>query len=111
MAKSFDVLRAKMSPERLRRNEDSAEEMLKDLALQELRQAANLTQEQVADLLEIKQASVSKLEKQGDMYLSTLQRYVQALGGELKIVASFRGREIVLSRFASSSRSDEGQKR
>jgi transcriptional regulator with XRE-family HTH domain len=100
-----------MSPERRRQNEDAAEEMLKDLALQELRRAANLTQEQVADLLRIKQASVSKLEKQGDMYLSTLQRYVRALGGELKVVASFPGREIVLNRFGPPPRSDQGQKR
>lgn len=99
MAKDYKLLRDKMSPERRANNEAVAREMLQELVLQELREAANLTQEQVAALLQIKQASVSKIERQGDMYLSTLQRYVVALGGKLRLVALFPGKEVVLSQF------------
>ena len=44
-----------------------------------------VTQEQIARILEMKQASISKLEGQSDMYISTLSRYVTALGGHLKL--------------------------
>ena len=40
------------------------------------------------------QASVSKLERRDDMYIGTLQAYVQALGGELKLIASFPDADI-----------------
>jgi hypothetical protein len=62
-----------------------------------LRKARDLTQQEVARRLEIGQGQVSRLEKQSDMYLSTLAGYVAALGGELKLVAVFEGREIPLS--------------
>jgi predicted XRE-type DNA-binding protein len=99
MAKSFNVLRAQMSPERRARNAEKAQEMLKELALQELRQALNLTQTQVAELMQMNQAAVSKMERQGDMYISTLQRFVTALGGSLQLVARFPDREVVLNQF------------
>lgn len=106
MARPFKELREKMSPERRAKNEAAAREMLEELALQELREAANLTQEQVAALLQIKQASVSKIERQEDMYLSTLQRYVLALGGKLKLVASFPGKEVVINQFDAQEPKD-----
>jgi signal transduction histidine kinase len=48
-----------------------------------------MTQEQLAQTLEMAQGDVSKLEHRTDLYLSTLRRYIEAMGGELKIVASF----------------------
>lgn len=90
MAKSFQNLKKKMSPERRRRVKKDAERRLKQAyALQELRKALDLTQEQVGLLLEMNQSAVSRLESQDDMYVSTLYRFVHALGGKLKIVASF----------------------
>ena len=99
MAKSFNILRAKMSPERRARMAQRTQEMLEEMALQDLRQALDLTQTQVAELLQMKQAAVSKMEHQGDMYISTLQKFVTALGGNLQLVARFPDREVVLNQF------------
>ena len=99
MAKSFNILREKMSPERRAKNEARAREMLAEIALQELRQSLNLTQEQVAEIMQLNQAAVSKMERQSDMYISTLQKLVAALGGKLKLVASFPDREVVFGQF------------
>jgi hypothetical protein len=54
--------------------------------LRELRQVAGKAQAEVASALKIKQPSVSKIEQQTDMYLSTLRGYVQAIGGELDVI-------------------------
>ncbi len=53
--------------------------------LRELRQAVGKAQGDVATALNIKQPSVSKIEKQADMYLSTLRGYVEAIGGKLEL--------------------------
>jgi DNA-binding XRE family transcriptional regulator len=53
--------------------------------LRELRQIAGKAQEDIASALNIKQPSVSKIEKQADMYLSTLRSYVEAIGGKLEL--------------------------
>src|SRR5690606_14671558 len=53
--------------------------------LRELRQIVGKAQEEVANALNIKQPSVSKIEKQADMYLSTLRSYVEAVGGKLEL--------------------------
>lgn len=89
MAKKFRDLIAHWSPEEIARIEAEAADMLRDMRLQELRQARRLTQQEMALALETSQASVSKLERRTDMYLSTLRRYVQAMGGELEIIARF----------------------
>ena len=101
MAKSFQTLRTKMSPERRARNQQQTQALMEEIALQELRQALNLTQEQVAKILRMNQAAVSKMEHQSDMYISTLQKLVSAMGGQLKLVASFPEREVVLNQFQS----------
>ena len=51
--------------------------------------ARDLPQEQIARNLKIKQASVSKKETQTDMYISTMRKYIMAMGGELEIIAKF----------------------
>jgi hypothetical protein len=60
--------------------------------LQELRQVAGKAQADIAATLKIKQPSVSKIEKQTDLYLSTLRNYVEALGGELELVVRLPSR-------------------
>ncbi len=99
MAKSFKNLREKMSPERREKNQSEARKMIAEIALRELRQSLNLTQEEIARVLDMKQASVSKLENQEDMYISTLSRFIAALGGRLKLVASFPDKEVVIDQF------------
>ena len=63
--------------------------MARDLSLAELRRARVMTQDQLAADLQINQASIAKLERRTDMRLSTLRRFVEAMGGELDVVARF----------------------
>lgn len=101
MAKSFNKLLDKMSPQRRKRIEKRARNALTEINLRELRQAFALTQEQLADTLKINQAAISKMENQSDMYLSTLRRILEAMGARLRIVAEFPGGdEIVINQFA-----------
>jgi len=61
-------------------------------SLQELRKVAGKAQADIAATLKIKQPSVSKIERQTDMYLSTLRSYVEAIGGELDVVVRLPSR-------------------
>ena len=61
-------------------------------SLSELRRAAGKAQAEIASTLKIKQPSVSKIEKQADMYLSTLRSYVEAIGGELDLIVRLPSR-------------------
>ena len=89
MAKPFRSLRDKMSPEAQAAAEQKTQALLEGLPLQELRQARQLSQEQLATILQVKQASISKLERRTDMYISTLRQFIEAMGGELEILAKF----------------------
>lgn len=55
-------------------------------SLKELRKISEVSQARLAELLEISQPAVSKIERQTDMYLSTLRSYVEAVGGELDVI-------------------------
>jgi len=90
MAKKWETLRAKMTPERREANRLAAEEMVEAMPLEELRTARNITQTHLASLLRITQASVSKMEKRTDMYVSTLRSFVQAMGASWRSGRSFR---------------------
>jgi transcriptional regulator with XRE-family HTH domain len=81
-------------PKRRRERIDARYRALKDEveSLKELRQAAGKAQADIAATLKIKQPSVSKIEKQTDMYLSTLRSYVEAIGGELDVVVRLPSR-------------------
>lgn len=59
------------------------------ITLQNLRKARELTQERMAEILHVRQENISRLEKRTDMMLSTLRGYVQAMGGDLKLVVEF----------------------
>jgi transcriptional regulator with XRE-family HTH domain len=100
MAENFNTLLTRMDPERRERVEKRVAEEMERMVLQELRQARHLTQEQIASALGIKQAGVSRIESQTDMYISTLRRFVEAMGGELQIVATFPDGEVAISQFA-----------
>jgi len=65
--------------------------------LRAIRAQLGKTQAEIADALGSSQSRVSDLERQGDHRLSTLRRYVEALGGELSLVARFGKRSIRLS--------------
>ena len=91
MARNFRELEEKMSPESKARAEAKAREMMAEMLLAELRKFRGLTQEELATALGITQPSLSKLENQDDMRVSTLRDIVQALGGELDLLARFPG--------------------
>jgi transcriptional regulator with XRE-family HTH domain len=99
MAKSFNTLKMKMSPESLERATKKAQDMLSAMPLQELRKARVLSQEQLARALHLRQPSISKLEKRTDMYISTLRSFIKAMGGELEIVARFPEGSVRINQF------------
>jgi len=99
MARDFSELRKQMSPERRQRNEERAAAMLLAMDLVELRGALDLTQEEVASRLAISQSNVSRLERRRDMLVSTLREVVQALGGELHLVAEFPDGSVEIKQF------------
>lgn len=59
-----------------------------ELTLRELRQKMDITQEVMAERLEVRQDNVSRLERRGDMKVSTLQEFVEALGGQLNVTVT-----------------------
>lgn len=89
MAKKFSVLRDRMSPAARSRAKSRAKEMLAEMPLHELRLARGLSQQQLADLLHVQQPAIAKLERRTDMYVSTLRQHIEAMGGELDVVARF----------------------
>jgi hypothetical protein len=100
MARKFEELRAKMLPDRRRQNKVETAKKLLDLTLQELRQnVASLNQEELAEILQVTQGYVSRLERQDDMLLSRLYAYVQALGGDVEIRARFPDQEVRITQF------------
>ena len=108
MARKFSELTKDMPKERLARIEKLKQDMHReDVAyrrLQEIRQALALTQVELAKLMKVNQAAVSKLEAQDDMYVSTLRRIISALGGELHIRARFPdGIEFEITQFSVAS--------
>src|SRR5258708_5846621 len=74
-------------------------ELLGELLLRELRQMAAKSQQQLVAALGIKQPSLSKLENQDDMQISTLRRIVHALGGKLEVIATFPKGTVKLDQF------------
>ena len=74
----------------------AAELVAKEMSLRDLRKALKQTQVRVARELGIKQENVSRIEKRADLLISTLNGYVEAMGGRLRLVAEFPDRPPVL---------------
>jgi predicted transcriptional regulator len=89
MAKKFSELRKKMTPASQERAKAKTKVMLGEMALDELREARRLTQEQLAERLHVKQPAIAKIERRADMYLSTLRGVIKAMGGDMEILAVF----------------------
>jgi len=99
MSKPFNTLRNKMSPAAQKAAAAKTKRILKEMPLQELRQAHQMSQERMAELLHTKQANVSRIERRTDMYISTLRSYIEAMGGQLDIVARFPNGEVHINQF------------
>ena len=89
MARKYSELREQMDPARRARVEAKVQAAIADMPLSELRRARDLSQTRLAEILETSQSEVSKIERRTDLYLSTLRSYIEAMGGELEIVARF----------------------
>jgi DNA-binding XRE family transcriptional regulator len=94
--KKFRDLYNEMPPKAREEVERRVNESLREMPLNELRTARQLTQQQLAQTLKMSQAAVSQLEQRTDMYLSTLQNFVQAMGGHLELHAVFPDGEVAL---------------
>jgi transcriptional regulator with XRE-family HTH domain len=100
MARNYKELQAKMDPAIRIDNGQRVRDELQRMALNELRNAKRLTQADMAEMLDVPQSSISRIEQRADMYLSTLRNYVQAMGGVLQIQAVFPdGGTVAISRF------------
>ena len=101
MGRNLNQIIADLPADRQARIDARYREMKDEVeGLRELRQVAGKAQADIATALNIKQPSVSKIEKQADMYLSTLRNYVHAIGGELELVVRLPSRQAIrLQRF------------
>lgn len=98
IAQKFSTLRARISPDVQARAATHTEAMLVEMGLQELRKSRQMAQVELANVLNIEQAAVSKTESRPDMYVSTLREYIRAMGGDLQLVAEFPDAKIKLNR-------------
>jgi DNA-binding XRE family transcriptional regulator len=93
----FSELEGKMRPEARAEAQRRAQQLLNEMPLHELRAARQLTQQQLARTLDMSQAAVSQLEQRTDMYLSTLENFVEAMGGHLEMYAVFPDGKVKLN--------------
>lgn len=109
MPKKFSDLRAKMAPEAQARVKARVRGALAEMPLQELRRARELAQQAVGEVLGMSQPEVSKLEQRSDALISTVRRYVEAMGGELEIVARFPEGAVRITQFQDIGRSRDAE--
>jgi len=103
-ARNFEELRGKMSPERRAKNEAETERMIREMPLDELRAARELTQEHLARIFKVSQGSISRLERRTDMYVSTLGKFIEAMGGKLEIRAVFPTGSVRITQFEDKTK-------
>ena len=96
-AKPYRELREKyFTPEERAANDAEARKLVLEVTLQELRKGlADLTQEELAEFLEVSQAQISKYEKGGDVLVGKLRSIVEAMGGQLRVQARLKNRDWV----------------
>jgi DNA-binding XRE family transcriptional regulator len=99
MARNVDDIINKLTPAQRKKVDARAAQLIaEEMTLRDLRRARKLTQQKIAKSLHIGQEGVSKLEKRSDLLISTLRDYVEAMGGNLSLIAEFPDRDpVVLS--------------
>src|SRR5207245_3608132 len=85
MAHKYAELRAKLSPKGKKISQELYAQHVEEMALNELREALDLTQEQLAELMKVSEVAVSRMERRPDLYVSTLRRVIKSMGGELEV--------------------------
>ena len=99
---SFSTLRSRMSPDAQERARVKSAALEAEMGLAGVRRAMQLSQEELAAALNISQGSVAKMEKRTDMYIGTLRRFIQAMGGELEVIARFPDHQVKIDQFSQS---------
>ena len=99
----FSRLTEKLPPGSRARIEARKGELRASMLLHELRQARAMTQKAVGEALDVQQPAVAKLERRTDMYVSNLRSYIEAVGGNLDIVARFPHGSVVITNFSDVS--------
>ena len=96
MARNVNDIIEKLSTAQRKKVEARAAQLTaEEMTLREIRKARKLTQQKIAKSLRIGQEGVSRIEKRSDLLISTLRGYVEAMGGQLSLLAEFPGREPV----------------
>ncbi len=110
-AKPFDDLRRQIDADPVARAEvEEMKRAMRDVsALARLREAREKTQAALAGALGVSQSNVSRIERQDDLYLSTLREYVEALGGRLQLAAVFPDQTILLTGVGEEAGTEEQQ--
>ena len=103
----FSELTKEFTPERRRCIDEMKRKLLAEMPLHELRRARELTQRDLAKMLKVNQPAVSKLEQRADVYVSSLQSYIEAVGGKLKIVAEFPEGDVAITNFSDMGEVDQ----
>ncbi|MBE9216763.1 XRE family transcriptional regulator [Plectonema cf. radiosum LEGE 06105] len=103
---SFSNLKKDLSPTRIAKITTKTAQLKQEMALNELRQALKISQAELAEKLQVKQPAISRLEKRTDMYVSHLRQVIQAMGGELEIVARFNNGEVKINNFSEFNHTD-----
>lgn len=106
MPSKFSELTKDFSQERRTRIDAKKAILHEEMNLAEIRQALSLTQSTLAETLDVGQAEISKIENRADMFVSTLRKFVNAMGGELEIRAVFPDHAVTIKNFSSL---EEGQ--
>ncbi len=100
--KPFSELTESFTPQRRQHIEAIKRDLLAEMPLHELRRARELTQQDIANVLQVSQPAVAKLEQRTDIYVSSLRSYIEAAGGRLRIVAEFPEGEVAISNFCQA---------
>ena len=90
-----DIIERLSAAQRKKVEARAAQLTAEEMTLREIRKARKLTQQKIAKSLRIGQEGVSRIEKRSDLLISTLRGYVEAMGGQLSLLAEFPGREPV----------------
>jgi DNA-binding XRE family transcriptional regulator len=100
MAKSLNELRKKMKPEVQAAARAKAVGIVAEMSLAETRKSRGVNQTELASRLDIAQPNISQIESRPDALLSTLNQYIEALGGKLEIHAKFPdGQDVEITQF------------
>jgi len=97
--RNLDEIKSMLSPDVVERAERRAQAMLYAMELNDLRRARRITQEELAERLGTRQSNVSKLERRTDVRISTLRDVIEAMGGELRIIAHFADADYRIDQF------------